>query len=94
MKLKFLFLKRFCISHKQKFFPNRFRENYKKTSIDLEKTSIDLETNAKSNKSLDKTKNQQNKSITEKLDSVINKQSKKRRYHSENNTKEGKKKNE
>ena len=62
MKLKFLSLKRFCISHKQKFIPNRFRENHKKTSIDLE-------TNAKSNKSLDKTKNQQNKSITEKLDS-------------------------
>ena len=41
--------------------------------------SIDLETNAKSNKNLDKIRNQQNKNVTEKLDSDnINEKNKKR----------------
>ena len=54
--------------------------------------SIDLETNTKSNKNLDKSKNQQNKNITEKLDSEnINEKSKKREYSSENDTKKEKK---
>ena len=57
--------------------------------------SIDLETNAKSNKNLDKIRNQQNKNVTEKLDSDnINEKNKKREYRSENNTKKEKKKDE
>ena len=41
--------------------------------------SIDLETNTKSNKNLDKIRNQQNKNVTEKLDSDnINEKNKKR----------------
>ena len=57
--------------------------------------SIDLETNTKSNKNLDKIRNQQNKNITEKLDSDnINEKNKKQGYRSENNTKKEKKKDE
>ena len=57
--------------------------------------SIDPETNTKSNKNLDKIKNEQNKNITEKLDSDnINEKNKKRKYRSENNTKKEKKKEE
>ena len=56
--------------------------------------SIALETNTRSNENLDKIKNQQNKNITEILDSDnINKKNKKREYHSENNTKKEKKSN-
>ena len=56
---------------------------------------FDLETNTKSNENLDKIKNQQNKNITEKLDSDnINEKNKKREYRSENNTKKEKKKDE
>ena len=45
--------------------------------------SIDLETNTKSNKKLDKMRNQQNKNLTEKLDSDnINEKNKKREYRS------------
>ena len=52
-------------------------------------------TNTKSKKNLDKIKNQQNKNITEKLDSDnINEKNKKREYRSENNTKKEKKKDE
>ena len=57
--------------------------------------SIDLETNTKSKENLDKIRNQQNKNITEKLDSDnINEKNKKREYRSENNTKKEKKKDE
>ena len=55
--------------------------------------SIDLETNTKSNKNLDKIRSQQNKNLTEKLDSYnINEKNKKRKYRSKNNTKKEKKK--
>ena len=51
----------------------RVNNNYKEPSIDLEN-------NAKSNKNLNKFKNQQNKNITEKLDSDnINEKDKKAR---------------
>ena len=57
--------------------------------------SIDLETNTKPNKNLDKIRNQQNKNLTEKLDSGnINEKNKKREYRSKNNTKKEKKKDE
>ena len=57
--------------------------------------SIDLETNTKSNKTLDKIRTQQNKNITEKLDSDnFNESNKKQEYRSENNTKNKKKKDE
>ena len=57
--------------------------------------SIDLETNTKSDKNLDKIKNQQNKNVTEKLNSDnINEKDKKREYCSENNSKKEKKKDE
>ena len=53
--------------------------------------SIDLETNTKSNKHLDKIRNQQNKNVTEKLDpDNINEKNKKREYRLENNTKKRK----
>ena len=59
------------------------------------KSSIDLETNTKSNKSLDKIRNQQNKNTTEKLDSDnIKENNKKQRYRSENHTKKKEKKDE
>ena len=59
------------------------------------KPSIDLETNTKSNKSLDKIRNQQNKNTTEKLDSdQINKKNKKQGYRSESYTKKKEKKDE
>ena len=49
---------------------------------------IDLETIAKSNKNLDQIQNQENKNITEKLDSDnINEKNKKQEYRSENNSK-------
>ena len=51
--------------------------------------SIDLETNTKSNKSLDKIRNKQSKSITEKLRSDnINEKNKKREYRSEKKKKD------
>ena len=57
--------------------------------------SIDFETTIKSNKNLEKAKNQQNKNISEKLDSDnINEKNKKQEYHSENNNKKEKKKDE
>ena len=66
----------------------RFDNNYKETSIGLE-------TNTKSNKNLDKIKNQQNKNISEKLDSDnINDKNKKREYRSENSMKKENKKDE
>ena len=59
------------------------------------KSSIDLETNTKSNKSLHKIRNQQNKNTTEKLDSDnIKENNKKQRYRSENHTKKKEKKDE
>ena len=59
------------------------------------KPSIDLETNAKSNKSLDKIRNQQNKNTTEKLDSDnINEMDKKQGHRSENHTNKKEKKDE
>ena len=57
----------------------RVDNNYKQLSIHSE-------TNTKSNKNLDKTKNQRNKNITEKLDAdYINKKHKKQGYRQENN---------
>ena len=56
---------------------------------------IDLETNTKSKKKSDKIRHQENKNITEKLDSDnINEKNKKQEYRSENNTKKEKKKDE
>ena len=64
-------------------------DNNYKESLD------DLETTAKSNKNLDQIQNQQNKNVTEKLDSDnINEKNKKREYRSENKSKKEKKKDE